>query len=74
MKKKVSAIPMIFALLCFISVNVSAQKKPQAAAPQLGKATLKDVIKAMTLEEKSKLVVGMGFKMPGMPKPTSQSK
>ena len=26
----------------------------------------------MTLEEKAKLVVGMGFKMPGMPKPTEK--
>jgi beta-glucosidase len=30
--------------------------------PQLGKSPLKDVIAAMTLEEKSKLVVGMGFR------------
>lgn len=37
--------------------------------PQLGKSTVKEVVTAMTLEEKSKLVVGMGFKMPGMPPP-----
>lgn len=33
--------------------------------PQLGKDPIKDVIKAMTLEEKAKLVVGNGFRMPG---------
>ncbi len=37
----------------------------QEQAPQLGKASVKQVIAAMTLEEKAKLVVGMGFKMPG---------
>jgi len=33
------------------------------SAPQLGKSNTKDVIAAMTLEEKSKLVVGNGFHM-----------
>jgi beta-glucosidase len=37
-----------------------------ATAPQLGKAPLKDVLSALTVEEKVKLVVGMGFRMPGM--------
>jgi beta-glucosidase len=35
-------------------------------APQLGKAPISDVIKAMTLEEKVKLVVGKGLAIPGM--------
>jgi beta-glucosidase len=70
MMKKVSILAVLFSLLCFISINASAQKKPKAAAPQLGKAPVKDIVKAMTLEEKAKLVVGMGFKMPGMPKPS----
>ncbi len=38
----------------------------QSAAPQLGKNTIPEVIKAMTLEEKAQLVVGAGFNMPGM--------
>ena len=46
--------------LCFAA---GAQDNP----PQLGKAPIKDVIKAMTLEEKVKLVVGKGFAIPGMP-------
>jgi len=39
------------------------------SAPQLGQAPLKAVIDAMTLEEKAKLVVGMGFKIPGLTLP-----
>jgi beta-glucosidase len=35
-------------------------------APQLGKSSVQQVVAAMTLEEKVKLVVGMGWKMPGM--------
>lgn len=70
MKKNLSILPVLL-LMCLMSIHTSAQKKkPAAAAPQLGKSALKDVIKAMTLEEKAKLVVGMGFKMPGMPPPT----
>jgi len=34
-------------------------------APQLGKSSVKEVVAAMTLEEKVRLVVGMGWKMPG---------
>lgn len=45
----------------FISLSTNAQQK----LPQLGKDPIKDVIKAMTLEEKTKLVVGNGFRMPG---------
>lgn len=36
-------------------------------APQLGKNSVKEVIAAMTLEEKAHLVVGNGMKFPGMP-------
>lgn len=34
--------------------------------PKLGKNSVSDVVKAMTLEEKATLVVGTGFYMPGM--------
>lgn len=40
-----------------------------AQLPQLGKSPIKEVIAAMTLEEKVKLVVGNGFHMPGAPAP-----
>jgi len=51
----------VFVLAGFICFSANAQEK----IPQLGKAPLKEVIKAMTLEEKTKLVVGNGFRMPG---------
>ena len=35
--------------------------------PQLGKATNKEVINAMTLDEKANLVIGMGFFITGLP-------
>ncbi len=38
-----------------------------AQAPQLGKASVKDVVNAMTAEEKVKMLVGMGFKIDGLP-------
>jgi len=59
-------------LLSTFMLNAHAQaKKP---LPQLGKSPLKQVIDAMTVEEKAKLVVGMGFKMPGMPPPVKGEK
>src|SRR5215467_13724319 len=44
-------------------MTASAQTGP--TPPQLGKNPNKEVIAAMTLEEKAKLVVGNGFRMPG---------
>lgn len=72
MKKNLFIYPMALVLVCLIGLNSSAQQKKQVALPQLGKSPLKDIVKAMTLEEKVKLVVGMGFKMPGMAKPTEK--
>lgn len=46
-------------LLCFFHFASVAQT-PGQAAPQLGKATIKQVVSAMTLEEKAKLLVGAG--------------
>jgi beta-glucosidase len=72
MKKNLSYLSALV-LLCFLGLTASAQTKAApAAVPQLGKNSVKEVVKAMTLEEKSKLVVGMGFKMPGMAKPTAK--
>lgn len=72
MKKNLPFLSIMFSLAC-LSLNASAQQKTTTkAAPQLGKAPVKEVIKAMTLEEKAKLVVGMGFKMPGMPRPSAK--
>ncbi|MGY4535829.1 beta-glucosidase [Mucilaginibacter sp. UYNi724] len=58
-----STIPLRKALLCaFVLYGVSAQAQK---APQLGKSPIQQIINAMTLEEKAKLVVGNGFSMPG---------
>lgn len=51
----------------FISINLFAAAFAQA--PQLGKNAVKEIIAAMTLEEKAKLLTGNGFKMPGMNPP-----
>ncbi|HEX4372413.1 MAG TPA: glycoside hydrolase family 3 protein, partial [Puia sp.] len=53
------------AIFFILSYSLTAQQK----APQLGKNSIKEVIAAMTSEEKAKLVVGMGFKFPGAPAP-----
>lgn len=56
----------------FLMGCLSLQSTAQAVKPsavQLGKSPLKLVISTMTVEEKARLVVGMGFKMPGMPAP-----
>jgi beta-glucosidase len=61
-KKLFSLLPL-FVLLCTlptISSALWAQAQEGAGAPQLGKASIGDVISAMTLEEKAKLVVGAG--------------
>jgi len=62
---------LLIAISAFVlTVNAQA-KKP---LPQLGKSSMKQVIAAMTVEEKAKLVVGMGFKFPGMPAPAKGEK
>ena len=66
MKKVKKPYPPFFGLLTFFllqGIFISAQT--EKALPQLGKNPIKDVIGAMTLEEKAKLVVGNGFRMPG---------
>ena len=37
----------------------------QTTQPQLSKTTVKQVVAAMTVEQKAKLVTGMGMVMPG---------
>jgi len=52
-------------LLIALSFQAIAQDKPQ-----LGKSTNQEVINAMNLEQKARLLVGMGMRIPGMPAPT----
>lgn len=54
----VKFIPLL-AILLLLQKFCRAQA-PAQSAPQLGKATVKQVIAAMTLEEKAKLLVGAG--------------
>ncbi|HVS92523.1 MAG TPA: glycoside hydrolase family 3 C-terminal domain-containing protein [Mucilaginibacter sp.] len=66
MKKRVLLLSALM-LGAMAGFHASAQQK-SAGLPQLGKSPIRDVIKAMTLEEKAKLVVGMGFRMPAAPR------
>ena len=52
-------------LLC-VAVFISFTARSQNKTPQLGKDPISDVIKAMTLEDKAKLVVGKGLSIPGI--------
>ena len=54
--------PTTFCLALCTSFFTHAQN----TLPQLGKSPISQVIHAMTLEEKAKLVVGKGFNMPGV--------
>ncbi len=54
---KKNFITTVVLLLCAINLL-------KAQTPQLGKSSIKDIVAAMTLEEKAKLVVGNGFKRP----------
>ena len=58
--KSILVLTCLFASVMFVSAQSSK------SLPQLGKSPVKDVIAAMTLEEKAKLVVGNGFRMPGI--------
>jgi beta-glucosidase len=66
--------PIIPALLAvFFLAALPTGKANAQHTPQLGKDPVAAVVAAMTTEEKAKLVVGMGFKMPGMPPPKKDS-
>ena len=59
MKKSFFFFPILFILLLF-TTKLIAQN-----IPQLGKNSVKEVVAAMTLEEKARFVVGNGMKLPG---------
>lgn len=61
MKKNFSKLAGMLALLLIASAAFSQQ-----ALPQLGKSSVQDVVKAMTVQEKVDLVIGQGMFLPGM--------
>jgi len=72
----VRTLPSVWALLSsgslllanLLSLHTCAQNA-QKPLPRLGKDPVPPVIAAMTLEEKARLVVGMGFTIPGIKLP-----
>lgn len=57
---------IVYLILSLVAGGVLA-RGAQTNGPQLGKIPLREVIAAMTLEEKAKLLVGMGMNIPGLP-------
>lgn len=56
----------LLVILLFIApLSTIAQTRENSPVPRLGESSIKQVVKAMTLEEKTKLVVGNGLSLPG---------
>ena len=62
LSKKISSGFLL--LLSITGISFSARSQQTKGLPQLGKAPVKEVIAAMTLEEKASLVVGGGINIP----------
>ena len=60
MKRTIIKYPVLIAFSVFFS-GIAVPALCGESPPRLGKAALKDVIAAMTLEEKASLVVGAGM-------------
>ncbi len=65
MKKLATIVPAVLWIIFSTVIIGKASAQNKQPPPQLGKNTIKEVIAAMTLEEKAQLVVGKGFKLPG---------
>lgn len=65
MKKGKPLSHFIYLFVFFLTPGTFLFAQTNKGLPQLGKSPVKEVIAAMTLEEKAKLVVGNGFRMPG---------
>jgi len=65
---KTTCLAICSLVIVLASVSITAPQG-QSPVPQLGKNSVKEVVAAMTLEEKVKLLVGMGFNVdiPGLP-------
>jgi beta-glucosidase len=58
-------------VLSFVLIGFFMTLGMAQTGPTLGKDPVKKVIAAMTLEEKASLVVGVGMRMPGAPRPAA---
>jgi beta-glucosidase len=70
--KKTPVLISTRVLAIFISIFSVIQSTNAQKLPQLGKKSEKQVIAKMTLEEKVRLLVGMGMKMPAPPPPKNK--
>lgn len=61
-------IALLIFTIPFLFYSSFAQSNKARTAPQLGKNSIKEVIAAMTTEEKINLVIGTGMNFPGLPK------
>lgn len=61
MKNFKKAISSFWVLLCIMGLSIPVKSQQISNAPQLGKSSVKEVIAAMTLEEKVTLVMGGGI-------------
>ncbi len=67
-------LSQLLAVMLLPAISVQNPASAQNTAPQLGKDPIPVVIKAMTLEEKAKLVVGTGMSLGGLPQGMSNNK
>lgn len=56
-------------LTSFLTLTLLVSYSGRAQTPQLGKNSVKEIIAAMTVEEKVNLVIGTGMNIPGIPLP-----
>lgn len=63
-RKNIFKISVLFAMLFAVQLPASAQMKVNDRKPQFGVNSIQQVISAMTLKQKAKLVVGMGISLP----------
>jgi beta-glucosidase len=67
LKYSTTATRSVFLFLFCLSASVILVLSQETKAPQLGKASIKNILASMTLEEKAGLVVGTGMRMAAPP-------
>ncbi len=72
MNKSFALYVSVLGFSCFSSLTSHAQSEPPV--PQLGKSTIREVVAAMTLDEKAHLVAGKGMNMAALPASMTNTK